>query len=329
MHRRFPTTTSRAFSLVELLVVISIATIILALSVPSVRGLLLQGQVASASTTIAAAADTARRLAKSEAVQVAFPEGARYQGVAMIFAPSGEIRLAVHEPAASDLRNNGVVRSVDFLQDETAADRYAGFTDIERLDYIPLTEGVDVYGIDYVPVARGAAPSNRIFLPRPFAVRFNGDGRLVVSSVESWDAPGPLQAAPFFELDPRDTRERLVVYDNAYNRGLGYEPPGASNKNTRGGVPEPTPPNLADGWFDPRSPNYAFDPTTGNYAPDRWQASYNAAAERHDLPFSVLEAVGAIRIVQEGEDPNDPESAHTDIVLSRYSGSPAKIQSLR
>ena len=296
-------TRSRGFSLVELLVVISIAAILLALSVPSVRGLLLQGQISSNSTAISAAADTARRLAKSRAVQVGYPEGAQYQGVAMVVTPSNEIRMVVSEP---DARQSALGLSAPrFLSSSTQpSQRWSGFADIEDFDYIPLTEGADIYGIDYDEDAGGM-----IFLPPPFAVRFDPQGRLVVSSITSLgsDTSGPNSEVAPWILRHAETQDRLVVYSR-YDNGTSGQPYETSNNDrdkALGGI---------------------FDPRTTPYAPENWTPTWSPTAERFDLPFGVLEAVGAVRIVQPGESPVNPESDYTDLIFSRYSGSPTRIQ---
>ena len=294
---------ARAFSLVEVLVVISIASIILALSVPSVRGLLLQGQVASNSTALAAAADTARRLAKSQAVQPGFPEAARYEGVAMIVTPSGQIRMAVNDPGGRE--EPGTAGVAPYLAQDNPADRWSGFRDIEELDYITLTAGSDIYGIDYDGNFGG-----NLFLPPPFAIRFDGQGQLVVGSVTSLTGreDGQGSADNPFKLHHGQTQERLVVYLRYDNEDDPEDDPRYVTKETR----------LSNPAFDPRQPGYD---------PSEFEPTWSPVYERFNLPFGVLEAVGAVRIVSAGDNPRAPENAFTDLIFSRYSGSPTRIQS--
>ena len=302
-----PRTQTRAagFSLVELLVVISIAAILLALSVPSVRGLLLQGQVSSNSTALSAAADTARRLAKSHATQPGFPETARYEGVAMIVTPTGEIRLAVNEPGGRE--KSTAATKPQYLASDNIRNRWSGFRDIEEFDYITLTEGSDVYGIDYDADAGG-----NLFLPPPFAIRFDAQGQLVVSSVTSLTnredhLPTPNDPST---LKHNQTQERLVVYLRYDNADDPDDPIRYETGEDR----------LSDPRFDPREP--AYDPAG-------WEPTWSGVYERFDLPFGVLEAVGAVRVVREGDDPRNPQDDFTDLIFSRYSGSPTRILSSR
>ena len=292
LHPPHQRTRGHGFSLVELLVVISIAAIVLALSVPSVRGLLLQGQVAGAATTLSAAADSARRHAQSRAYETGFPEGAQYGGVAAIVTPDHQIRLAIHDLQASFTVAGPPVRRI-YFESRSPQDRYAGFRDIEDLDYINFSEGVDVYGIDYQV---NAPPNGRVFLPPPFAIRFDASGRLVIGSRDSHTSTSDaLQAG----------RHRLVLYrdfDNDNVAGVDTYDRGEDR------TPEFEPGNAV---YDPQS----FTPTYDN-DPDY---------ERTDLPFGLLEAVGAVRVVLAGEDPVAPASGFTDVVFSRYSGASTRI----
>lgn len=295
---------SRGFSLVELLVVISIAAILLALSVPSVRGLLLQGQVASASTALSAAADSARRLAKDRAVQVGFPEEARFAGVAMVVTPTGEIRMTVNEPDAREDLSSAGVPTGEYLTEGDPDKRYSGFRDIEDLDYIALTAGVDLYGIDR------DASGNLIYLPAPFAIRFSPSGRIVIGSLQSWTVGGSAGSGAT-KFTPEETKDRLVVYRKFDD-----------NTGTRT-YDKPVAPITAGHRTN------LFNPLAGAYAPKTWSPTWSQASERFDLPFGILEAVGAVRIVLEGEDPIAPASGHTDLIFGRYSGTPTRIQNLR
>ena len=168
-----------AFSLVELLVVISIIVALAAISFPVVGALRSGSQFSSAENAIVASVNVVRAYTqrnRSAAFQDIDDPGDNGDdsGVAVVFTPGGELRLVENDPDAED----GTSQLI-----EPAAPNAAGqseknaYNDIADRDYVKLPSRIGVAGVK----RRNSStwPDGIEFLPAPFAVRFDKNGTLI------------------------------------------------------------------------------------------------------------------------------------------------------
>jgi prepilin-type N-terminal cleavage/methylation domain-containing protein len=264
-------TTRAGFSLVELLVVISIISIVLALSFPMIGAMKRDISSSSGINTVAIAVASARRYATDP--EYAFvntdinpdpasgsSEPGLYSGVVAIFTPAGEIRLAKnnenarynhpsvdywylerHGPFIADMQGTGQpVRELN------------GFKDI-GIDYIQLGSDVGVVGITRNrKVNANAAP---LLLPPPFAIWFDQNGYMITTGQNNSGI---------------DNDYQIVYYDGNYD----------GNYNCTWGRPNKE--------YDPGK----FNPNSQRYDNINW----NQSASKYMLPFERLEAVIGVYI---------------------------------
>jgi type II secretory pathway pseudopilin PulG len=192
---RHPTSSRpAAYTLTELLVVITIIVLLFTLVVPSLRSLLNAGRVEQGLNVIATAVSAVRTYA---GLNTSFPSG-EYQGVAILITASGEIRYVQHGWNAANTLGK-------FLVDEKVPK--AGYVDIPDRDYVKLPPGTGVVGL-----ARNATGISGLkLLAPPFAIRFNPQGQLIARIND--DASNPYS---------------LVYYDGNYS-GLYSTSLGRSN----------------------------------------------------------------------------------------------------
>lgn len=159
-NRQFARTQQSAFTLVEMLVVISIVVILSAIIVPmlGVMSDLIRG--GTGVNTINAAVTAARGYSTRQIDNNALVAGARYSGVAVVFCPSGEVRLVENIQTAQSTGGN-------FL--ETSG--VNGYADISGRDYLTLPNDTGVVGI-----ARNN--TGLLMYNAPFAIRFDEFGHL-------------------------------------------------------------------------------------------------------------------------------------------------------
>ncbi|MBI1336166.1 MAG: hypothetical protein GC164_04290 [Phycisphaera sp.] len=186
-----------AFTLVELLVVLTVIVIVLGIVIPVVTTFLGRGEIESAVNTISVAAPTARAYAGNGTDDATI--GATYSGAAMLFTPANEIRFVQNDQRAKSTGGNYL---------EALGTPVNGYRDVTDLDYLKLPEDVGVVGI-----ARGASGAGGLYLyAPPFAIRFNKNGGLVagISTGTAGD-------------------DRIVFYDANYDgqyrvsAGAGYD----------------------------------------------------------------------------------------------------------
>jgi len=194
IHRR------GGYTLTELLVVMSAIILILAVIVPSVKNLLSARRVDAGVQTLSAATAAIRGYA---GLRPPFGTG-KFQGIALVFSPSGEMRLTEHFPAATD---GGGSPLVD--RDPPSA----GYRDILGATYVKLPPGVGVLGI-----SRGGnfADPETEYLAPPFAVRFDKNGAMIVRK-EGSNADGSVYYDGNYDNKYFVTKERGNVTG-------GYEP---------------------------------------------------------------------------------------------------------
>ena len=266
---------------------LSIIAIISALAFPVLARMLDSNQMSSGVNTVSLAAETTRRLAESRAYTSSAAGLPKYDGAAMIICPSGEIRLTINDLNARD----GTSATANFLEDYMIPRN--GYQDAEGFDYVQLPGGVDIYGIN-----RGGSTGVLQYIPPPFAIRFDQTGRLIPGSSLSQSAPGFTTPATTNAISAN------VFYDHNSDGAYEFSPMPASNGSMT---------------------DYHFDPDDADYWKEVYSDSWNAAAERFDLPFGTLVSVPAVRIVQAGENPADPASEYVDLLFSRNAGTAQRI----
>jgi prepilin-type N-terminal cleavage/methylation domain-containing protein len=273
-----------AFSLVEMLVVVAIASIVLALSFPMIGAMQRDSSASNGINTITVAIPSARRYATAD---VSFPldlvrdnpsvpssigdQPGIYSGCAAVFTPAGEIRLTRNNPGATSsdffdppffLERHGP-RVVDVQAGSGLPHQeFNGFTDL-KVDYLLLPSDTGVAGINRVSggnplTANPTEPP--LLLPPPFAVWYNQSGYLVATG---WDL-----------ANNRLNEFEFVYYDGNYDGNYTVY----GSRSFRGTVSN----------YDPDE----FNPNAGKFIRTNW----NNNAEKYELPFEALEAVVGVYV---------------------------------
>ncbi len=187
----------RAFSLVELLVVLTVIAIAVGITFPLLNVLRQGGRISAATNTVSVAVDAARLLAvtSDKFTITGLPTGqqATYDGTAVIFTPSGECRLVVNDQLAQEPAGDYFELSDLATAHPAYPNRINAYKDVPGRDYIAMPPGTGVAGMVRVPTSPTA--SELRFLPPPFAVVFDEEGRLV-----SLD-PNVFNGAIFYDRD--------------------------------------------------------------------------------------------------------------------------------
>lgn len=275
-------TTRAGFTLVEMLVVISIMTIVLALSFPMIGAMKRGSSASSGINTISVAIPSIRRYATSG---VTFPndldptdpgdQAGVFSGAAAIFTPAGEIRLTTQKGAHG-------ARSDDFYSGSRLLEQHGpfvineqpgsglpqrelnGFVDIPGVDYLQLPTDTGVVGINRVSggnIGYAAWNTPPLLLPPPFAVWFNQNGYLIATG---WDIP-----------EDRANDYQFVYYDGNYDQNYSVDnSPNASRNDVSGYNPD---------WYNPDA---------GAFNANNWSQS----KEKYILPFEKIEAVVGVYV---------------------------------
>ena len=173
------------FTVIELLVVISIMVILLAALAPAIFSIDADSRLVAGVNTVDAGTRAARALSIKRRASVLDIPAAVDSGVALIFTPAGEMRLAGNNQRAE----NGAGQELE-------SSGYNGYSDMVGREYIVLPKGIAVAGI----VGPDPAGNPAHLVPPPFAIRFDGQGSLIAG----YDASNPANSA-----------DELVVYDGA------------------------------------------------------------------------------------------------------------------
>ena len=145
MTKSYPSKTSRgAFTIIELLVVVSIMMALMALMFPYLRGMVRSIQLSSAFNTVSSTGDQARTYATQLQIadaDRAWPRvpGADFTGVAMVVSHTGEIRLTWNNQFA---KRTGLP-SPSFL--ETA--NFNGYCNLANLETQQFPSSIGAVGI--------------------------------------------------------------------------------------------------------------------------------------------------------------------------------------
>ena len=275
-------TTRRGFTLIEMLVVVSIMAIVLALSFPMIASMKRESSASAGVNTITVAIPSARRYATSG---ITFPndldnvtpgdQAGMYSGAAAIFTPSGEIRLVSQ-------KNSAGASSTDFISGSRFLERHGpswlkdqsgaglpqrelnGFTDL-AIDYVLLPSDTGVAGINRVaggPLTTASSTGPPLLLPPPFAVWFNQNGYLVATGWDPTTTP------------PRANDYQFVYYDGNQDGDIRL----VGRGSTRGSI----------GSYNPDT----YNPDSGDFDPNNWLA----VAEKYRLPFEKIEAVVGVYV---------------------------------
>jgi len=282
-------TTRRAFSLIEMLVVVAIAAIVLALTFPMIGAMQRDSSASNGVNTITVAIPSVRRYATDN---IAFPndvdpsvigdQPGLYSGAAAIFTPAGEIRLTRNIPDMNSpdfpdppffLERRGP-QLLDIQAGSSLPKRELnGFEDIP-IDYLLLPSDTGVAGINRVSGGNNGKPFTAdpteppLLLPPPFAVWFNQSGYLVATGWDIFASPSPGQANHY----------EFVFYHGDLDR-----------HNIR---------LLGAGSFRGMVPNYdpdKFNPNAGNFDRNNYYASPGGEG-KYKLPFDIIEAVVGVYV---------------------------------
>lgn len=157
------------FSLVELLVTISIILIVVGISFPFINSLQNGSRIEAGLNTIGVASDVARQWVGPSRWATDFSTpgggGAEYSGTAAIFCPTREIRITINDRAANS--DAGLIMELEIPPKN-------GYEDKRNLEYISIPSGTGLAGIWRDPTNPG---SYRLIAP-PFALAYDEDGHL-------------------------------------------------------------------------------------------------------------------------------------------------------
>ncbi len=279
-------TTRTGFSLIEMLVVVSIVAIVLAISFPMIGAMRRDTDASTGINTVSVAIPSARRYATDnrsftsdlDLTTPTIVERGIFSGAAAIFTPAGEVRIArnVGDAKCQDLTSTyggsqyleqrGPILARNY---QTAGQlpllELNGFKDID-IDYLLLPADTGVAGINRVSGGkRGGrsidADDPPLILPPPFAVWYNQNGILVATG---WDIANGYH-----------NEYQYVYYDGNYDSQYNAldNSPGSFRWTVSGG-------------YNPDE----FDPNSGEFDRNNWDDNEG----KYVLPFEALEAVVGI-----------------------------------
>jgi len=288
---------TRGFTLVELIVVLSIIVIASAITFPFLGAMTRDLAASNGVNTVQAATTAARAYATRDrsSLVIGFdtvtgePISADYSGAAALFTPNNLIRLVENDGAGLRLQNRDGLIEVAYKSDNIVLN---GFEDIVGREPIQLDANVGVVGIvrsndsATYPARDG---STTAFIPPPFAVWFSQAGSVVAG------VPLPNSSGSAAERDAVDrSRNRLLYYDwdqadglETYARDL--PPDGDWNAVNRS-----NPERGGGGTYDVDE----FDPSSPDY--DRGIA-FNDNLNREAIPFEEIETVIGVVVYDKRE----------------------------
>ncbi|HAI10112.1 MAG TPA: hypothetical protein DCM28_00280 [Phycisphaerales bacterium] len=184
------------YTIIELLVVISIIVISVSIIVPAINKFVEMTYEGSAKNGISATVATARAYATRSITfdTIEYGANARYDGAAIIFTPNNRLRIVENIP-------NAITEGTVAYLEDTGTPPLNGFADISDLDTIGISKDTGIAGIY-------EASGSKQFIEPPFAIWFDNSGMLKVSD---------------------GTLSNFVFYDSNYNNrykvtpGTGYD----------------------------------------------------------------------------------------------------------
>ncbi len=200
--------TARGFTLVELLIVISIMALLIGISFPVISALQSGSRIEAGLNTIGMSVDVARQWVAPSAWEddnTNLIQSERYSGCAALYTPNGEVRIV------TNFRNAREQGSNDYLEHNATATSPNGYRDRSGVDYIVIPSGVGVAGI-----LRTGTGNNVEFIAPPFAIAFNEDGQLYLG-----DTTGRIYYDGFVPSGGDRTDGR---FDTSPNQRSGYDP---------------------------------------------------------------------------------------------------------
>lgn len=306
------------FTLIELLVTIGIIGLLVGLTFPAIVAMNNQSRVGAGVNTVSVAAQAARMYVDKEKTYNTDPlaGGGPFKGIAILFAPSGEVRLLRHHPGAAIGETSDVL---DYVSTQPPGGR-VGFEDIPERDYIAIPESTRVLGI--IREDDGSTAGRLIYIKPPFAIRYDGEGHLVSGSAE--------------HITGDDSQDQRLVYYNGDGDVFPYDSDG-----TGPAASVDLPEYIIDADYD------TSDPKTGNqYDFEEYQSTlsdhWEPDLQRYLFPVEEIDTVVGVRVVDEryyaasenmaatnvvdrdGVINGAPDDAYADIFFSRYTGSPMR-----
>lgn len=182
-----------AFTIIELLVAISIIAILIGILFAGFSAMGVQTREAAAVNSVGVAVAVARVHATRDKSKVDLtsesPPGVqtevKFAGAAVIFSPSGEMRIVEHDPRAR-------LPAGGYLADQSPP--RIGFRDVSEIEPVTIPSQIRIQGI-------GRSGGFDLLDP-PFAIRFDRHGKMIVAT----------DSTP-----STNTMDRYVVYDGNHN----------------------------------------------------------------------------------------------------------------
>ena len=217
-------TCRRGFTLIEMLVVVSIIVFLMAITFPVIGTLQNGGRVETGLSTVSLAGSVARAWSTASLPQVDLDSDpvspvpdASYSGTAAIFCPTNEVRIVINWQRA---RNGSVFLETDPPGATPSLNGYADYRFANGgrrdIDYIAIPSGTGVAGIHRF----GPSPADIEFLAPPFAIAFDETGTLMQGHRDN--PPGRIRSNPanFMYYDA----DRDGAYNTADVRTTSYNP---------------------------------------------------------------------------------------------------------
>lgn len=178
-------TRRHGFSIVELLVVISIIGLLLGISFPFISAMISGSRIEAGLNTAGMASDVARQWVQAEAWVndggTSAPTLESYSGTAALFCPTQEIRIVKNHRHAWAATGSPI-----HLEDRGTS--INGYIDLPQVEYIKIPDDVGLAGI-YKDPANGRVK----FIAPPFAIAYNELGQLTYGDADGliyYDANG-------------------------------------------------------------------------------------------------------------------------------------------